>query len=94
MQEGSEGLTGARSLSSSEIETLHKQGHELVEEHNVLDDELRRLVSEEATLIAKNSAEEASFTRMEEITKREMEIIIRQKEIIDEMALRLGNMQA
>ncbi len=94
MQEGPEGLNGPHSLNSSEIEAQRKQSHELVEEHRLLDDELRRLVSEEATLIAKNGAEEASFARLEEIAKREMEIIIRQKDIIDEMALLLGHMQA
>lgn len=89
MQEGPEGLTGAHSSNSSEQEIARQRIRELIQEHKVLNDELKRLISEEGNLVAKSSAEEIAFAHMEQITKREFEIIDKQKEIIDEITRRL-----
>lgn len=85
MQEGREEFIGAHSFNSAEQEAARRRIQELIEEHNVLNDELRHLISEEGVLIAKNSAEEVDYVRIEKISKCEIEIVNQQKEIIDEI---------
>ena len=86
MEERREQIIDAHSFSAAEQEAVHQRIRELIDEHNVIGDELRRLVSEEGSLVAKDNVEDADYVRIDEINKREIEIINKQTEIIDEMS--------
>jgi hypothetical protein len=63
----------------------------LAEQHDLLDTEMGKLIAEEWSLIAKNGEDEADFLRLQEINRREIEIIEMQKEIIEGMARLSGS---
>lgn len=85
MQERPEDVRSATSFTSPEQEPAEQRIQELIHEHNVLGEELRHLISEEDGLIRNGVAGETDFVRMEQIGEREMQVLGRQIEIIDEM---------
>jgi hypothetical protein len=75
-----------QSSECGEQEVKKQRIRGLVEQHNLLDDEMVNLIAEEGAIITKNSDNEAAYTRLQEISRREIEVIEKEREIVDAMA--------
>ncbi len=71
---------------STEQEIRKQHIHELFERHTLLAKELKEFIEQEGNLIAANRDDEASYKRLDEIYRRERELIEKQGEIEKEMA--------
>jgi hypothetical protein len=86
-----------QSFEPAEQEARKQQFQKLAEQHRLLEDEMENLIAEEETLIGKNSEDETDFVRLQEINRREIEIVEEEKGIVEAMAQlwgRLDNRQA
>jgi hypothetical protein len=86
MPESPSELNNDKSLEPAEQEVRKQRFQELAELHRLLETEMGKLIAEEGVLIAKNSEDETDFIRLQEINRREVEIIDEQKEIVEAMA--------
>ena len=86
MPETPKEFNASQHQESTEQEAREQNVHELFERHTLLANELKELVGEEGILIAANRNDKASYKRLDEINRRERELIEKQGEIEKEMA--------
>jgi tRNA G18 (ribose-2'-O)-methylase SpoU len=71
---------------SVENESKKQRRRELVERHALLDNEMGNLIAEEGALIAKNSEDDADDKRLQEINRREIDILEEERRIVEAMS--------
>ena len=74
------------SLRPAEEKSAKQDLMELVERHTLLDNEMGNLIAEEGSLIAKNSEDDADDKRLQEINRREIDILEEERRIVEAMS--------
>jgi hypothetical protein len=85
MQEAPEHFNGNELAEPVENESNKQRLRELVERHALLDNEMGDLIAEEGSLIAKNGEDDADEKRLQEINRREIEILEEENRIVETM---------